>query len=725
MPVSKKTADDLTAARIVAAALQHIGEYTGPWHADWLTGPAVGVPAWKIRTRRSREVEGQMIGDNIVRWDFLLANGSRLDSPENTFIQHTAQKIAFLVRQLPSWGVRANSTHKNFITDLHFVIRWLFEYEDIYRPAERAFELLDEAGIDAMFHEYLEGGVMAALHFPQKILHTLCSSALPDSSIDISQIEDIFRLPEHITAPIISWLRNNNFYDITPDRNEVIVSLNRGRLCELISFDHKQLSSQKCNAFLRQFEPELLEAGGPLLIPISRRRTEFFSHKTALLEDARDSKCSAQRLLFLAISLRAISGLRSKINSGCPLTRLDVAKYYKLSETEGSPNENTPLMPIDVAIPYATESIRWIAKYTDPLIDFYLIAARHFSESKIINHSTYDTGRAEKREKRNSWIIENIPTNLAGLNISRWGSVFHHRSMTNPHEHLRTGPGLHDLIDVLVGAVLYILIETCDLREGEIELLKIDSLEIREKDGYWIRRGQEKQHVLDELAQKRRPCPDIVARALFAIKRLRDGILKLRPKADPFISNTLFYIPDSAHNSTLTAAPLNRLSLTRCLEVFCDYVALPVDEFGRRWYVRPHECRKSCLVTFFSCTGFAALDTARWMAGHKSLHSILVYLKKNTPRDRFLAMEAQLASAELWRVEKNSYSTVLNAEDLYRNVCQRFGVRSISAIPQSDIDGWLMEAFQGNVYALEVISHDNAIGEVVAFIIGDDHGDDN
>ncbi|WP_141710669.1 hypothetical protein [Paraburkholderia nodosa] len=714
-----KTSDELAAARLVATALQHMGEYAGPWHAAWLVGPAIGVPTWTIKTRRSREVDDQSVGNDTIRWDFILPNGSSLDSPVNALIQQTSQKIAFLVRQLPSWGVRANSSHKTFITNLHFVIRWLFEYEEIYKPAEHAFELLDEVGLDAMFYEYIEGGSMMALHFPRRILHTLCSLAPPDPSVNTSEIEDIFRLHESITKPIIYWLRDNDFYDSTPIRGETIVSLNRSRLCELISFDYKQLTSQKCNAFLRQFEPELLEAGGKLLIPVNKPRTEYFSHKTVLLEDARNSKCSAGKLHNLVYTLGVVTRSNSKINHGCPRNRVDCSKYHKLSDTEGSPDENTPLMPIEVAIPYAAESIRWIVKYADPLIDFYLKAARHFVEAGIINHKPNDTGKTEKREKRNKWIRENIPADLATLNISRWGTVFHHDSMPNPHEHLRKGPGLHDLIDVLIGAVLYILIETCDLREGEVRLLKIDSLRIKERDGYWIQRGQEKQHVLDELAQKTRPCPDIVARALLAIRRLRDGILTLKPKADPFIASALFYVPDSAHNAGLIAAPLNRLSLIRSMETFCDYVALPVDEYGRRWYVRPHESRKSCLVTFFSCAGFSALDVARWMAGHKSLHSIFVYLKKNTPRDRFLAMEAQLASAELWRVERKSDVTVQNAEDLYLNVCRRFGVRSISAIPRSDLDNWLTEAFQGNIYALEVASNDGAVGEFVAFVIGD------
>jgi hypothetical protein len=725
MPNTKQTSEDILASRIVAVALEHLGDYTGPWRADWLDGPAIGVSSWKIRTRRSREAGGETLGDGIIRWDIQLPNGTRLDSQENTFIQHTAQKIAFLARQLPGWGIRATSTHINFISDLHFVIRWLFEYDRVYRPAEYAFELLDEDGLDAMFHEYIEGGAAGALHFQQKIIYKLCSLALPNVSVEEFLKEtDIFRLDKNITIPVISWLRENHFYDSVGKRDKAIPSLNRARLCELISFDPRQIISQKCNALLRQFEPELLKSGGPLLIPTNTPRTEFFHHKTVLLEDARDSKCSSQALTGLTNALRIVFGLSSKIKNGCPRNRLDIGKYYNLAETEGSPNRNTPLMPLEVAVPYATESIRWISRHAEPLIDFYLTAASHFKEFELLNSSTFDPSRGEKREKRNKWIAENMPTSLAGLNISRWGTVFHN-AMTDPHEHLRTSPGLHDLIDVLVGAILYILIETCDLREGEIEMLTVDSLEIKEQDGYWIRRNQEKQHVLDKPVQKTRPCPNIVARGLFSIKRLRCGLLKLRPTADPFISEALFYLPDSAHNSALTAAPLNRYSLQRCLEVFCDYVALPADEYGRRWYVRPHECRKSCLVTFFSCTGFAALDTARWMSGHRSLNSILIYLKKNTPKDRFLAMEAQLASAELWRVEQKSQASVLNAEDLYRHVCERFRVRSISAISQEDLNHWLTDAFRGNIYAIEITSRDNALGEVIAFIIGDKHGDED
>ncbi|WP_368622635.1 hypothetical protein [Paraburkholderia sp. BR13444] len=714
---STNTRVDTVVKGFIAGALAQLGEYQGPWTAPWLRGKAIGVATWSLVTRRSRKVGNEIVGDTILRWNFLLPDGTYLDSPENSYIQETAQKIAFLVRTLPAWNIRAASTHQTFVTNLHFVIRWLFEFKEIYNPQKYAFCLLDKAGIDCMLGEYLQGGSLWALHVPQKLLSKLCSLLTPPG--DPSLIKNIFEVPVPLKQSIISWLRNNDFYDRTPVRGTVTVSLNRGRLSELVGLDHKQLNTPKFSALLRQFEPELSEAGGPLLIMVNSPRTEFISHRTQLICEVQGSKCSTGKLNTLIGALDIIFRLHRKIPKGCPKNAVDFASYYKWAEQEGAPEDNTPLIPIDVAVRYASESIRWVIQYAKPVVDFYLAAAAYFVATGDINDKPADSGKAEKRARRNKWIEANLPSELKALNISRWGTVFHHGNTPLPHEHLRSAPGLHDVIDILVGATLYLLIETCDLREGEVVALRVDDLLIQEKDGYWLRRGQEKAHLLDEPSKKKRPCPGIVARALLEIVRLRDGLQVLKPSSDPYERSSLFYIPDSAHNAGLTAAALNRLSLSRCLEAFCDYVAAPVDELGRRWYVRPHECRKSCLVTFFSCTGFAALDTARWMAGHKSLHSIFVYLKKNTPRDRFLAMEASLASSELWRIELEQSPTVRNAPSLYENVCARFGVSSIAAIAREELDSWLKDAFAHKLYALEIKSDDGTLREEIAFLIGE------
>jgi hypothetical protein len=716
------TRSDAVAERIVATALAQLGEYRGPWTAPWLQGEAIGVPTWSIATRRSRKIDQELVGDHTVRWDFLLPDGTHLNDPENAYIQEVAQKIAFLVRALPAGQVHATSTHKTFITNLHFVIRWLFEFKEIYNPKKYAFELLDLVGIDCMLGEYLEGGSLWALHVPQKILFRLSKIVAPSKSYDEITTKNLFDISPSLVKTIVSWLRENNFYEQTPVRGVLTTSLNRSRISDLVGLDYKQLNTSKIGAFFRQFEPELQKAGGDLLIGVNMPRTEYVSHRTQLISDVKQSKCSSGKLLSLIGTLDQIFRLKIKIPNGCPGSALDFYAYYRWAEQEGEPVENTPLIPLDIAIRYASESIRWVVKYAKPIVDFYLNAAKHFVAVGIINTRPADTVKQEKRAKRNKWIMANHPPELEKLNISRWGTVFHHDYTPQPHEHLRRAPGLHDVIDVLIGAIPYLLIETCDLREDEVMALRVDDLLILEKDGYWLRRGQEKAHVLDEPAQKSRPCPDIVARALLEVICLRNGLQALKPTADPYEQKCLFYIPDSAHNAGLTATSLNRLSLSRCLESFCDYVAPPVDELGRRWYIRPHECRKSCLVTFFSCTGFAALDTARWLAGHKSLNSIFVYLKKNTPRDRFLAMEANLASSELWSVEQKRSTTVRNAATLYESVCSRFGVNSIAAIPRDELDNWLKAAFEHKLYAVEVISDDGTLREEIAFLIGDEHG---
>jgi hypothetical protein len=717
-PISQE--DELAAASLVQRALEGIRPYDGPWTAYWLRGDAIGPNSWSLITRKSRLVNGEYIGDEIINWNLHLPDNTHLCDPENQIMLEASQKIAFLVRTSPSYGITTTSTHNTWITNLHFIVRWVFLNSEIYQPKQYAFSLLDEAGITEMMSELMDGGAIGALHYPQLILGELYRLALDGQTPPQQATKDPYHLPADDVKRISEWMTEGGFYDVTFIRKTEFIAVNRARLCALANLDVKQTATPKFSAFVRQFEPSILAMNGKLLLSVNGPRTEYPSHRTGLIEEICNNKCSAGKTTQVLSTIQTIFSLRKHLPTVCPPSYgVSFGRLRKMVEDGSAPVEGTPFVPIEIDLAYTTCSITWLVKYAEPLVTFYLRAVRCFYEKGKLNSHPQDPSKSDKKLWRDRWIRENRPESLQSLNISGWGTVFHH-DQEDVHRQLREGPALHDAMDILLGAVISAVISSNCLREEEVVALKDSDLMLLRKDGYWIRHAQEKINLNDELALQRRPCPNLIASALLQMSRLKSGLLEIHKEIDSYALECLFYIPDSAHNATLRPRPLNRALVMRCLETFCDFANLPPDELGRRWYLRPHELRKSFLVNFFSSGGFMVLDACRWMAGHTNLNSIFSYLKKNTPKNRFLEIEAQIASAELWNVEQHREANIKNAENLYKDVCSRFGVKSISAIPHENLKHWLKSAFEDGIYSVSIRTYDDSIREDVAFIIGGD-----
>jgi hypothetical protein len=225
-----------------------------------------------------------------------------------------------------------------------------------------------------------------------------------------------------------------------------------------------------------------------------------------------------------------------------------------------------------------------------------------------------------------------------------------------------------------------------------------------EGDGHWLSQPVAKALLAGERPADERPIPWIVGHALSLMDRLGEGMRKLMGNCPEALRNRLFYLPDRDVSDALCAGPLTPGREKGYLDRFCDWVNLPCDRYGRRWYIRTHECRKSFLITFFWSYRYASLDAARWIAGHRDSRDVYAYIQANFPGMELPTIESQYASQQLWLHESGGEAEVDNIEDLYRAVCGHFRVRSISLLEESEINSWLELAFARGRYAIEPYS---------------------
>ena len=154
-------------------------------------------------------------------------------------------------------------------------------------------------------------------------------------------------------------------------------------------------------------------------------------------------------------------------------------------------------------------------------------------------------------------------------------------------------------------------------------------------------------------------------------------------------------------------------SLNVYLDIFCDYVGLPTDEYGRRWYVRIHEMRKWFLLLLFWSGRYDVLDAARWIAGHTDVKHLYAYIEREFPGGKLGKLEAECAIDQLAKYDQSMVlldNENIGLVELYQRVLNHFKVNSLSFIKESEWRYLVEELFE-HEYHLEPYSISNENGD--------------
>ena len=716
---------DVNERAALLAQLAHgrsqVGQYDGDWKSDFLLSD-IYANTWLLRTKQCRKVNGEWKGAIKFSWEVPLCDGTRLTDKTNDKLRFVAQKTAFLVRFLPSFGIDSVDSHATWLNQLVTIIQWLQLHKDLYQPRSHLFTRVDGNAIADFMSGIAIGGKAWVLQYPQRCLHFYYAQALgcqPDDDILLNP----FKIPTKDCEEIVTWLDKMGMYSTGfRARNGTCRFIDRNKLGEIIGARGKEVSSHKISAFLRQFEPDLLAINDRLLIPTDGSRTEYPTHRTPIISEVINSHQSESSTFKYLECWQYILRLGRHIPKAFPTTEpidLTLAKQIVSRDTERP--KHTPWVPLKTALAYTTESLRWIARWGEPLVDFYVLAVNTFVKNGWFKDEN-DQRDGLARARRDSWVNENLPDSLRELGIVGWTSVFElYEYSENVFDQLRERPSLNDVLQILVGAAAVLIGVTKPIRMGELLMLKRNCLAFVHGDGYWLQQDQEKANAGDWRLDTAKPIPSITARAIQQLSRLGDALSNAFNDPDDYSHMMLFYLP--CFSKTANPAPrfIDSMVLQICMDRFCDYVALTPDAMGRRWYLRIHELRKSFLITFFWCFKFASLDAARWMAGQIDINHIYDYIQANFPGEELPQIEADYASQQLWNfAESGDKGETGNIISLYRSVCQHFGVTEINLIEKNVLHEWLELAFSKGIYSVHPIrleSKDGYIKIDVAFKI--------
>jgi hypothetical protein len=666
------------------------------WTASWLLTP-IHANEWSIRTSKSIKVNGEWTFTKKVPWNDKLPDRSSLSDAQNLEFREFLQKAAFLIREEVG-NIESFKSHSNVISLLKTLVKWVFLHPLRFIPAKDHFSRLDTPAISEFLTAFTKGANFAVGEYPQRFLRATGIKRRFDW-VAARGKPSLFKLPAPYIEAVVIWLKDNNLYEMTPGNgpNCELNCVNRKKISKLLNCEPQVFNSNSAIAFFRQFEPEYVKKFGNLCVATGPIRTKMLSHRVSTIEetvDTRASRNSTNQMISLITALQELNEiLPNSIPSFPEAERSPLGRF----KAESPKNDHTPWIPLEYSLKYLNEAIRLILKDGPTLIDFYLKAIAYFVKNGFIDNP--DVSDYIGRNGRDDWVRKNLPAELKRLGINGWSAGWEDDTRQDANYF-----GVANAMTVLVGACIFIISNLAPSRAEEISRLKKLCLSFIDGDGFWLTKPRGKSGIEDQNQIMTVPVPKVVSVAVQHLLRIGNKSQKLARSYERSVSHFLLYLPIFRSVGAIQMNLMQKPAIDFSLDMFCDYVGIPPDKLGRRWYVRIHENRKSFLLTFVWAFKFSVLDAARSLAGHTDIDQIFAYIVASTRGMEISELEADFLAQVLWDfgVSGKRKKSIQNVGALYRRVCQHFHVREISEVSENELKEWLELSIQQENLVLDV-----------------------
>jgi len=178
--------------------------------------------------------------------------------------------------------------------------------------------------------------------------------------------------------------------------------------------------------------------------------------------------------------------------------------------------------------------------------------------------------------------------------------------------------------------------------------------------------------------------PNIAARAIFQIKKLNSAWQAMDKKS----SSDLFFGFVSTFDK---CARINRGTFNRILDIFCDFIEIPLDSDGKRWYIRAHQLRRFGAYTFFYKFGLSDLCTIGWYLGHIDAEQTWMYILESFDgHDKeLIRIKAAYAADVLYSKTQPDDETEASVALIKKIVNEHFGRKDFSLVEEDDLLAYL------------------------------------
>jgi hypothetical protein len=674
-------------------------------------------PAWLLCHRscdrwitsageETRFFEGKWHGTCDISWDFMLPDGRRFNDPQYHELKNAVQNAAQAYRDgLVTTKVPALKTWVAFCNMMRGLAVWAVLHKNKYLPQRHGFALIDRSALNGLQTQLGLGGWTEAHQIVPRTLLAFYFGAFGDKCPQ-EFLSDPTSLPLSVRKGIVSWLESERAYG---DRSKGLVS--RAYIAEKIQCNKKSLAgaSDKFIAFLRQFEESVIQDNGVLCTVGTSR--EFQTRRAPLLSEAATKPTTFGPAKALAMSLAHLSNLHAFYPSQLiPPSEIDVKELKRYGRASSMDPKPTAFIPFDIASKHVAEAVHWVLHYGDALVDYYLTIISE-TNRQIAPYACRESARRAKLPA----ILDAFPPPVELSAISSGFRILAgNKCSANHHASLRQSPTMQQALEILVGAIAVLIGILKPCRISEITKARRECLTLG--DGYFLDTRLRKRTVGEYSADTGpKPIPDVVMKAVSQLQKLGNELVEIFDEQDPFQRNALFYLPSRL---TGNGKVLEARILDRYMEMFVDYVGLPPDELGRRWYLRMHQLRRWFLLHLYWTGRSGAVDACVYMAGHTDALHILSYVSLECGGHHMESLEALYVMDQMHLSEEADEYDGGALSKLRSLVLQQFNVTSLDLVPARQFQlylGELIESGQFIVTPSAIADEDGVIHAEVGF----------
>ena len=208
--------------------------------------------------------------------------------------------------------------------------------------------------------------------------------------------------------------------------------------------------------------------------------------------------------------------------------------------------------------------------------------------------------------------VPNEATRIRGARVESWDLKRGSPSGESAAS-LRTALGAFEALKIFVGCTVACISSMAANRMEEMETLPSDCIYTGDDGRWFLRLRAGKKNVQEQHQLRDKPIPPLVADAIQLLQRMQKELAELGYE----VGDRLFQLPHRKSEIRLMR-DMSRGDLCECLDMLCDFVETPLDEAGRRYYVRPHQLRRVTGYLFFWAGFKGGIEIVGKFLGHGS-----------------------------------------------------------------------------------------------------------
>lgn len=673
---------------------------------------------WRLKTNQSRQIKGQWKGTLNIHCDRPVAGtDKRLTDPEYSLLLTHLKLAIIAMRESPAADIGIEQVYQAALCWLRLA-DWLV----LHRAEQvKSFGLnaLDCDAVEKFLLDVYEYGAGAADWIV--ILENHLIGRFQDASErarvvdwEVRQSRQLLdrldcpadaehddRLPEWL-GWTRRWLHMQGW--IKPDGR-----LDMKHISDILRIDCGRLSnSASFIYYLRQFEDTLdyarYEGYG---------FREKMGHKHRTVQDVALSPVSGNHMrgLFGAFPLLArcvqyCEGMEDHFTLTVEQLQDGIPTYLK-----GNNDKRTRSMSVDTALHIYKRAIHWALHYSKPLTTYYAQLIQHVqaNQGNLKQLAPKDRQRVKDNWWEDAFKAIPAPQELAPLNIVQFYGVTPASGMNGylpDGSHplpalLRQRMGVEDAMRLNDAVQLLLTSAFTARRHSELCLLLRDCLSFIPGRGAFIDFGLAKATKESIRLVQQRPIPTMLFEVLRAQAAFADTLTAAYQPNDPHLQELLFVYPSSNNNGIISSEN----ELYERLDLFCDFIEVPLDENGRRWYIRTHEARRFFALAFFWLFEGASLAALSWFLGHRDIQETWRYIKSEMTGEEISEVDAMIALKAM-----RSGADYSGVDKLREIVYRHFGIDSLELIKLEELEAYLEDLSQEGVFSVQAYLIEDEVG---------------